>query len=135
MDSPTTLSRFRTPAAPVARAAADALTVEGAKVSADGKSLTISLTYTCTDATHLTAVAGQPPRNSGQKYERVGAGNITPTCDGKSHTAAVKADPQSTFTGTWKASTKATVGASLVKVAVNQVITQLSDSKDMTLSG
>lgn len=115
--------------------AADAVSVGQATVSNDGKDLAVQVTYTCSDSTHLAVVAGQPPRGSGKDYERIGAATTTPTCDGQSHAVTLTATPTSTFTGTWKSGTTATVGAQLIKVANGTFTLQQADSKDLTLVG
>ncbi|MFC6879486.1 MULTISPECIES: hypothetical protein [Actinomadura] len=122
------------PLAPT-RVAADAVSLGEATISNEGKDLVVKVTYTCSDSTHLAVVAGQPPRGSGTDYERIGAATTTPTCDGQSHVVTLTATPTSTFTGTWKTGTIATVGAQLIKMANGTFTLQQADSKDLSLAG
>ncbi|WP_067814851.1 hypothetical protein [Actinomadura kijaniata] len=105
------------PCKPMVKDRKASLKVNTATVGADGRQLIINLTYTCTKGTNLAAVAAQPPRTgTTPKYDRIGAGTITPNCDGASHTSDVTAQPQKPFTGTWQRNTAATVGANLLLV-------------------
>ncbi|MGK5551208.1 hypothetical protein ACSNOI_06305 [Actinomadura kijaniata] len=103
------------PCKPIDKDPKSSVKVNSATVqSKDGTQLVVNLTYTCSKATSLAVAVGQPPKTgTNPKYERIGAGTITPDCDGTSHTTDVTARPQKPFTGTWQRAA-ATVGANLL---------------------
>ncbi|RFU41489.1 hypothetical protein DZF91_11555 [Actinomadura logoneensis] len=106
-----------------------------ATIDKDGKTLEVPVLYSCSDATHVGVGAGQPPRpkQGKPKYDRVGGGFITATCDGKLQNTTIKADPQRTFTGAWEKGKAATVGANVVLHQDKCVYILASDVKDESL--
>ncbi|MEV4254629.1 hypothetical protein AB0J52_15880 [Spirillospora sp. NPDC049652] len=106
-----------------------------ATIGKDGKTLEVPVLYSCSDATHVGVGAGQPPRpkQGKPKYDRVGGGVTTATCDGKLQNTTINADPQRTFTGTWEKGKPATVGANVVLKQDKCLFILASDVKDESL--
>ncbi|MFI6515324.1 hypothetical protein ACIBF1_07155 [Spirillospora sp. NPDC050679] len=128
---------------PGLRAADATIKVNNARVSQTARSdtsdqledtVTVSVTYSCAKATDLAVVAGQPPRDGAASTERLAAGTIAPTCDGRTRTIDVRTEAQSGSSGSWQAGAPATLGAVMLQALETKFQVVARDSRTLNLS-
>ncbi|MFC9970621.1 hypothetical protein ACFVH6_06920 [Spirillospora sp. NPDC127200] len=128
---------------PDLRAADATIKVNNARISQEARSdssdqtdgtVTVNVTYACAKATDLAVVVGQPPRDDAGSTERLAAGRIAPTCDGRTRTIDVRTEVQSGSSSSWQAGAPATLGAVMFKALDTKFQVVARDSRTLSLS-
>ncbi|MGI5171329.1 hypothetical protein ACQEU3_43965 [Spirillospora sp. CA-253888] len=119
---------------PAVQAADANVKVNSARVARADGTVTVNVTYSCATATNLAVVVGQPPRNSSDTTKRVAAGEVTPSCDGRTRTIDVRTEAQSGSSGTWQTGAPATLGAVVLQILETRFQVVARDSRTLDLS-